>query len=385
MPVNDHHTIVYKDNDGWYICEDKWGGELADSFDHPEAVLQTSLNRKGDVKWYDADYYLHGDLQTIGGLFGKSDTHLQTSWNVNLIVPQGFTKGCLTFDPVVNGGTVRKFYMDGGMSMNEQGTPARLWDGFRFDGNHATDGLTFSSIGGVHVYNAHRAIGLRFNTTSSWITTMRWHNVIAYYTEILCEVENNAAQAALGFSTTVFDSVSIQSYSNTYAGFLKMEGNNNLFLNCAVWDCQNSTVAPNAPYAGHPGGVVSTQFLPAATNQYIIGGIMTHNQYDNQAAKGQIRDMSAHGPTPTWDTLVQTISVAGPTDGSKGINIPHGMGQIPDWAFVFPLTTDAMTSQFRVSNRTSTNVTITYLGAGPVPSTPGNVTNLTYTLVTSVR
>jgi hypothetical protein len=348
---------------------------LAESNTAPEVPLQTALDRVGDVKIHDADYEFSAGFT---GLFAKSDTTLWSSFGVNFKVPQGYTGGCLVFDPAVNLGTVRKFFMYGGLDMNEMGTPAHLWDGLRFAGNHATAGLTFSDIGNVHVSNAKRALAFHFNTSAAWITTVKFRNIIAYYSDMLCETLNTAAQPVLGFSSCHFDYVSTQSNLNTYYGFKNIEGNNLLYTNCAVWDVQDSTAPPGIE-PGHPGGVISSSINAGATNIYILAGIQTHSQFVNNAKRGQVRIMDAHGPVPQWDVHKFETSVAGPTNGSKTVDLNHNMGLTPDFAWAFPLSLDAATSEFRVILRDSTKIRLEYLGTPPAASNnPASPNNLTY-------
>ena len=174
------------------------------------------------------------------GLKIKSELIIHSTYNTFINVPQGYTGGCFVFDTTYNAGSIRDVDFIGGISIQELGTPARQYSAVKFNGNMVDQGLTFGEFGNMHVYNCKRAIELDFVTAGSWLTTFKFKQIKAYYTTILCEVINTSNQAALGFSTTHFDFVGIQSAANTSHGFKGMEGNNNLFSNCAVWDVQNS-------------------------------------------------------------------------------------------------------------------------------------------------
>lgn len=379
MPMHDSHTTVYQTPSGYTVCEDKWGGVLDESFDNPEEVIQTALDRKNSVTIQSGSYYYSNVFE---GIFAKSDTVLKTDYGVKLYVPNGYDGQSLIFDATENGGTIKNFRMEGGLYLDEAGSSNQqfLWDAIRFNSpSESGGGITFSEFGNVHVLHANRAVCLNLQAEDSWMTSTKIKQIQAYYTKILFEIlnpTNPEGTAARGFSTNIIENVTIQSNTNTSHGFKGMLGNNDFFTGCAVWDVQESLVE---------GGVISSQFLPSATNQYILGGIMTHSHFDNQAKPGQVRIMDGHGPVPMWDVLKQVISVSGPLNGSKVINIPHGMGLQPDFAIVIPKSTDAMTSQFQITSISTTNVQITYRGAAPVPTTPGNTNNLIYEVWTSVR
>lgn len=383
---NTHNSTIFRDKDGWTVLQDRDGRVLAESNTTPETVIQAGWDRKGDCKMSGIHPFSAGFI----GLNYKTDLTLYSDYTTKLQVPQGYTGGALIVDPVANGqATVISVNMVGGLKVEEQGTPARNWDGILFKLNNgnltppATAGCCFSDFGHVYIKNAKTAICFDILHADGWVTSCAFKSITVFGTRYGVECRNTLGVVTQpGISTLSFEDLWWQTGSMGEYGLKNIIGNNFVWKGCAIWDCQVSTVnsPPDAPGAN----MHSSQWSNLATNQLVLGGILMHWNVDNQANKGQVRWIDGHGPPPQLEWYKFLYSQNGSPTGSKVYTIPHGLGLDPDFVRVFPRTKDASVGPFLVTHDT-TNVYVTYIDKAPAPSTLGNTNNVSFEVWVSVK
>ncbi|MDN5845391.1 MAG: hypothetical protein L0H53_03860 [Candidatus Nitrosocosmicus sp.] len=364
--MNAFDSIVYKTSDGIYTCETSDGQVISESSTTPETVLQASLDRRGSIKWADTQYILSG---SFSGLNWKGQTSIESSFKTRLTVPNGYAGDMFIMDLGANAvGDENSFWMNtvGGMRIDEVGfTPQKLWTGIHYKANSANIGVSGDHIRDLTFYNCN--VGLLFDwlVDSSWMTSNTFRNM-TFMNPKSAGVEwrkDALITDAIWTSSMTFDKVMIQYYSGTEKGWKNIHGNNHIYSGCEVWDF-NSSVQPN-PY--------TAEFTPYSTNQLILGGIMTIFM-DNQALKGEVRHIDAHGPKPLLTTITELYQTNG--DGvTRTFNIPHGKGVTPTLYSVEPISRDARTSPISYT-ADATNIIVTYTGTPPSPATVNNQNNV---------
>lgn len=366
-------TYLYKDQDNWYVAKSNTGQIVSESNTSAETVIQAAMNRKGLLAWLPADYTVSG---SFAGINLAEHTHILSSIDVNIIVPQGYTGGVLNVDPTARGVTIHQIDMSGGITINEAGTPARLWDGLLFKLNHASNGCCFCKFGPIFANNANNSVCIDMLHTNGWLTSAVIDRVTSYYTKNGFTVRNTVNNTNPGLSSLTVKDFWFQSHQVTEYGFKGILGRNWVFENCTVWDMQNSM--------NDTGAGVSAQFMPTCDDMLILGGIMMHHNVDNQAKPGKIRWLDSHSSSSDFQYIERSFSTNGSQTGSRNYTIPHGMGFTPDWVHVTPKSIDACTSMIRWTHD-STNIYVTYMGTPPPPSTPGNQNNVVFQYRCSVK
>ena len=372
--MNPFYTTVYKDAEGFTVAEDDDGLILAQSSTAPETVIQTALDRKGDLKFLGpATHACSTGLTAAGGLKIKSNTTIYSNYDVKITVPNGYAGGALVADPTYNAGTVISTKIIGGLKVEEAGTPQRLWDGFLMKLNNgglvspATAGICFANFGYLYVNNAKTALAFDLTHADGWITSTKFECITVFNTVNGVEFRNTVSSTAPSISTLHVEDFWFQSGGSTAFGVKGVIGNNHTWDNASIWDLQLS--------GSGAGTGKSAQFMPIAQNQLVLGGILMHFNLDNQAPPGQVRWIDGHGPTPELQYIERLYQTNGSTIGGKVYTIPHGMGLTPDWVDVIPKSKDAMTSDITWS-QDSTNIIVTYRGTPPPPATAGNQNNV---------
>jgi hypothetical protein len=383
---NAHHSTVFRDKDGYTVLQDKDGRVIAESNTTPETVIQAGWDRKGDCKMSG----VHPMSAGYTGLKFVTDLLLYADYTTKIQVPQGYTGGGIVIDPVYNGqSTIISANMIGGLKIEEQGTPARNWDGILFKLNNgnltppSTAGCCFSTFGNIYVKNAKSALTFDIIHADGWITSTKFERITVFGCKNGVECRNTLGIGTQpGISTLHIEDLWWQTGTMGEYGAKNIIGNNFVWDNCAIWDCQVSTV--NSPPDAAGANMHSSQWSNLATNQVVLGGIMMHWNVDNQAGKGQVRWIDGHGPPPQWEFYKFLYSQNGSPTGSKLYTIPHGLGTTPDFADVKALSKDASIGPFIVT-KDATNVYITYIDKAPPPSTLGNTNNVRFEVWVSVK
>lgn len=361
-------TQLYLDADGWTIAKSDTGQILSEALTNVEAVIQAALDRRGPLGWSGGTY----PVSNSANLNLKDKTTIYSSRNTILQVPNGFAGSALSADINANGPTVNIHDINfvGGLRIEEAGNPLKQWKALHCKLNVADKGITDCHFDGILASGARDHIAIEILNNTSWMTSCYFHDDSASLCANGINMINTAADTSPGISTLSFKDYWYQGGAQTEYGAKGITGNNHKFDNCSMWDMHLSTFGGGSPGANSH----SAQFLPAATNMTIIGGIMLHHNLDNQAPKGQVRwAPDGHGPQPNWDTYGELFTAQG--DGfTTTFTIPHGMGIIPKHVRVDPVTRDAAGAFY--TNKDATNIYVIYTSRAPPPSTPSNNPNV---------
>ena len=355
-------TLLYLDSDGWTVAKSDTGQILAEALTNVEAVIQTALDRKGSIGWSDGTF----PISSSANLRFKDKTSIYSSRNTLLQVPNGFTGSALSADISYNSNVnIHDINLIGGLKIEEAGRPQNLLKALHLKLNVTDKGITDCNFNGILASGAQDHICIEIINNTSWCTSCVFEKDSASLCVNGINFLNTVGDTSVGISTLKFRDYWYQGGTQTEYGAKGITGNNHTFENCSMWDMHLATVQANAH---------SAQFLPAATNMYIDGGIMLHHQLDNQAVKGQVRwRPDGHGPQPVTDFYGETFQTNG--DGIlKSFTIPHGLGLIPKNVMVFAVSRDAAGTWH--TSQDATNIYVNYTSRAPPPSTPSNSNNV---------
>ena len=205
-------TLLYKDVDNWYVAKSNTGAIVSESNTSAETVIQAAMNRKGVLYWMPADYSVSA---SFAGINLAEHTHIISSIDTRIVVPQGYAGGVLIVDPTARGLTIHQIDMSGGITIDEAGTPTRLWDGLLFKLGHATNGCCFCKFGPIFVNNAKNSVCVDLLHTNGWLSSAVIDRITSYFTVNGFNIRNTANNTSPGLSSITVKDFWFQSHQVT--------------------------------------------------------------------------------------------------------------------------------------------------------------------------
>jgi len=251
----------------------KYDGTVISSGSVAETVIQAALNAKGTVYFADQDtsWILSG---AFTGFLVPIETKIMTDGmltGVQILVPNGFSGVVFKFDQPYGDGTGIR-----GLSIEEAGTPAKLWTGIKFE-MAGTDDISCCVFQDIVIYHAN--IGIEIETTTSCFVESSHFKDIELFS---CNIGILFDQQGGNIHRNTFTNVTVQQNSlstGTY-GFKDVDGTENVFISCMVWDPTTANVEMN---------IKST-----AIRTLIVGGRLTGDTgtFINQSSSTLIIDQN---------------------------------------------------------------------------------------------
>jgi hypothetical protein len=297
-----YDAIVFKIGSTYYAR--KADGTLISSGSTAETVCQAAMNASGGA----TTSVLFTGIFTFSGSF--TGLTIPRDCNVycnaaQFVVPNGYTGDLWKVNSAwygcVKGGV---FY--------EAGTPARNWTCFNLNSDNA--GMAFFEISHCYAYQPGRGIKLQANVSGSFVNACWFDNV--FIDEPRVGVEFISANGG-NLNNNTFDGVDIEfavSTGLTTNGFKDLQGRNNTFVSCHVFDfdpaaSECNILASNS--SGNTSGIV------------IIGGQMTGHlgTFTDLASDTMIIDkvkkIYSKAPT-TLDNYVELKGITAPGNPPSG-------------------------------------------------------------------
>ena len=296
----------------------RYDGSLLSSSTTAETVIAAALAEEGNLYFSNTNADVSGaetttDWNLSGSFAGftiTGNTVLYGSPLVRIMVPNGFTGTAFTIDPV------DEFMVDdtvGMQSINigEQGTPARDWTGIKVQVDSANFFMQFCTFRDIKIFNPNIGLELESNNATSFINANTFDNILVYRPDaagFLFDFNNG------GISHNVFKNCQVQWLAGTTDnGFKDVDGENNQFQNCIVWDGEETLPEMN--------------ILSTASSTAIIGGRIGRT--------GVLIDQGVR-------TLTATDSLKGGPRSGYSINSDYG--KIGNWYGIGTTTGDGMFS-----------------------------------------
>jgi hypothetical protein len=303
---NNFGVTVYP-NQGWYTAKDLQNNIIINN-NIPEVVIKTALDRGGEIYIAGGMYLLSNDFT---GFNLKTGTHLKLAQDAQIVVPSGYTGSVFRFsgvtsDCVIEGGTIY------------EASPAkRGWIGIMMQAGS----IYFNLIENMVITNPHIVIDLN-GAENHYINANTFVNIqgFTFVKGIQFDFNGNPLHGIYG---NTFRDLQFEGGPMTTYGIKDIRHDNNAFYNVQIWDL--------------PEGSHSSTIHPSAKNTIIIGGQMTHYNFEDNGEKTIILD-AWHNNLPADSTLlfsilngthhsqVNTVSVL--SDHSFNMSIPTQQGAI---------------------------------------------------------
>ena len=274
-----HDGITVYPNQGWYTAKDFQNNIIINS-NIPEAVIQTALDRGGDIYIAGGTYNLSTNFS---GFNLKSDTHLKLAQDAYIVVPSGYRGHVFG----INSGTSHCI-IEGG-DINEAPPVKRNWIGILLRGG----AVSFNLVENMVVTNPF--IVIEFNTTSpNYISANTFYNINGNYfvRGIEFDFSGEYIPWRSGFFGNTFRDLQFESGTMTTYGVKDIKYYLEAFYNVIFWD-----LPPNA---------ISASIDPLAENNIIIGGTMTIRNFEDKSGKTIILD-TLHPQNISNSTLLLEI------------------------------------------------------------------------------
>jgi hypothetical protein len=255
---------VYQDSrDSKYKVKSGRRGQIDGSYTNPEDAIAFALavGSYTLIEIRDGDYPI---AATSGTLFNVNlNQHIRMSKGARIQVPQGSTSKVFSFnDPTVG------LYssLDGG-TIEELGTPARLWTGVELNATSAV-GIAFSKISNVRMNNPGTGVLLKCDGSTSFVNSNTLENL--EINDPIIGIDFQLANSGTLINGNHFRNIAINSGTHILYGVKNITGVANLFADVKPWDVQLGG-----------GSAISSNFLSTATKNIIIGGFMTTQNWSD--------------------------------------------------------------------------------------------------------
>jgi len=222
------HTLLVKS--GSIYSAIKHDGTVLSSSTTAETVIAAALTEKGTICFADqgVDWSLSGSFT---GFTLTTQTKIISQGlltGTRIVVPNGFSGVCFKINGQCGDGVGIR-----GLSLEEAGTPAKLWTGIKFE-MAGTDNISQCVFSDIVVYHAN--IGIEFETTSAgaFIESSHFKDIELFS----CNISMLFDQQSGNIHRNTFTNVTAQmnSLAGCTNGFKDVDGTENTFVSCMCWD-----------------------------------------------------------------------------------------------------------------------------------------------------
>jgi len=217
----------------------KYDGTVISSSATAETVIQAALNLKGTVYFADqnTDWALSAGFT---GFTVPTETKIVCDGMITgcqILVPNGFNGVCFKFDGAYGDGTGIR-----GLSLDEAGTPAKLWTGIKFE-FATTDNISCCVFSDIVIYHANVGIELETTASGAFIESSHFKDIELFS----CNISLLFDQQSGNIHRNTFTNVTAQmnSLAGCTHGFKDVNGTENTFVSCMCWDPTTANIEMN--------------------------------------------------------------------------------------------------------------------------------------------
>ncbi len=292
-------SYVFKKDSTYYAR--KHDGSLISSSTTCETVIAAALAAKGDI-------YIMGDgagtAYDLSGAFTgfdiPIDTHLHLGHQCNINVPNAYTGYVFRLNDVGFGSSI-----DGYGYIAEQGSPAKNWKGIRLNSTTGPPGgVSFCRIEGLYLYQPGTGIELISTGSSAFVNGNVFQNIIIDGPRIGVDYQNGGSDARTDGNK--FYNILCQSATGvTVNGIKNVDGDNNAFINCDIWDIDRTGTEMNIKATAKDTIIVGGR-CTGYKAPFIDLGIRTHILARNRTGVSSVVNTPDNGKVGTWHAASAT-------------------------------------------------------------------------------
>ena len=241
LGLRHHFTHVFKVGSTYYAK--KYDGTLISSSATFETVFAAAIALKGVIFMADSERSVNNFTEyncSAGTEFILDDATyiIGESPNVAILVPDGYTGNLFKISPTGAGSytNIRN------ISVGEQGTPDRNWTAFKYTMGSGKSASLQTPLDNVVIYNASVGVELETTHSTAFLNSLRFNDVTIYGTRTGFLFDQTAGD----IDQNMFTNCNVQATTAvTTTGFKDIDGTNNLFIGCSVWDPDDSATECN--------------------------------------------------------------------------------------------------------------------------------------------
>ena len=302
-------------------------GQIVSSGTDPEIVVAHAITNYSDISIHNGTYILSSTFSGIGVGLNKT---IRMGKVCLFLVPAGYSGIVFDMGTNVNASGVgtSQSIIDGGYVL-ESGLPTNpQWIGLRMICSGAI-GIYDNIVENIKFDRPGVGIKLMMNASGGFINNNIFKGVKIYHSTVGVWFQHNVSGYVAGnqgtqITNNTFDTVMVQSNTNTSGGFIDIQTHRNAFVNCQVWDINIGL-----------SGAKTSNFHTNAIDNVIVGGIMRNQNFTDEGSGNvavgefgttRLRTMSAERIAPVSGQLA--VIVQNQTSGQTFLDImPATSGQ----------------------------------------------------------
>ena len=241
LALRHHFTHIFKVGSTYYAK--KYDGTEIDSGSIFEEVLAAAIALKGVIFLADSERSGNNFTEyncSAGTEFILDDATyiIGESTHVAILTADGYTGNLFKISPTGSG----SYTQIKNISLGEQGTPDRNWTAVKYTMGSGKSAALQTPMDNVAIYNASVGVELETTHSTAYLNSLRFNDITIYGTRTGFLFDQTAGD----IDQNLFTNCNVQATTGvTTTGFKDIDGSNNTFIGCSVWDPDDSATEAN--------------------------------------------------------------------------------------------------------------------------------------------